>query len=357
MSSKVKFLLSGLMIVIFSLALTGCQQFMDLFGLNKPSTVATPTFSPPAATYTIMQSVTISTTTAGASIRYTTDGSTPTSTSGTVFSATISVAATKTIKAIAYKSGWTDSEVATASYTITGSVATPTFSPAAGKYLGTKTVTISSTTAGTSIRYTTDGSTPTSTSGTVYSTPISVATTEAINAIAYEAGWTDSAVATAAYTIGIQGIVSILAGTAVSPGSTDSPSRFKYPNGITTDGTNLYVADTGNCTIRKIVISTELVTTLAGTAGSPGSTDSPPRFYYPCGITTEGTNLYVADSANNTIRKIVISTGIVTTIAGIAGSAGSTDSPALFDYPEGITTDGTNLYVADSDNDTIREIK
>ncbi|MBI5236082.1 MAG: hypothetical protein HY886_07530, partial [Deltaproteobacteria bacterium] len=77
--------------------------------------------------------------------------------------------------------------------------------------------------------------------------------------------------------------------------------------GITTDGTNLYVADTYNHTIRKIVISTGVVTTLAGTALSTGSTDgtgSVARFYNPFGITTDGTNLYVADTSNHTIRKI-----------------------------------------------------
>jgi len=85
-------------------------------------------------------------------------------------------------------------------------------------------------------------------------------------------------------------------------------ARFSAPNGITTDGTNLYVTDTGNSTIRKIVISTGVVTTLAGSsAGSSGSTDgtgTSARFYSPYGITTDGTNLYVADTFNHTIRKI-----------------------------------------------------
>ncbi|MGD0275413.1 MAG: carboxypeptidase regulatory-like domain-containing protein [Syntrophales bacterium] len=162
------------------------------------------------------------------------------------------------------------------------------------------------------------------------------------------------------------GAVTTLAGTAGSSGSTDgagSAALFNSPQGITTDGTNLYVADTINNTIRQIVISTGAVTTLAGTAGSSGSADgigSAARFSSPQGITTDGTNLYVADASNNTIRKIVISTGAVTTLAGAAGSSGSIDgtgAAALFNSPQGITTDGTNLYVADTDNNTIRKIQ
>ena len=161
------------------------------------------------------------------------------------------------------------------------------------------------------------------------------------------------------------GVVTTIAGSAGSSGSTDATgtsARFNYPTGITTDGTNLFVADTSNHTIRKIVISTGVVTTIAGSAGSSGSTNATgtsARFNYPYGITTDGTNLFVADQGNHTIRKIVISTGVVTTIAGSAGSTGSTDATgtsARFYYPQGITTDGTNLYVADTYNYTIRKI-
>ena len=162
------------------------------------------------------------------------------------------------------------------------------------------------------------------------------------------------------------GEVTTLAGTAGSYGSTDGTgiaALLQYPFGITTDGTNLYVADTGNYTIRKIVISTGEVTTLAGTARSYGSTNgtgTAARFNNPFGITMDGTNLYVADTGNHTIRKIVIATGEVTTLAGIAGSYGSTDgtgTAARFNNPFGITIDGTNLYVADTGNYTIRKIE
>jgi hypothetical protein len=93
----------------------------------------------------------------------------------------------------------TDSTVASATYTITGTVAAPTFSPAAGTYTTAQTVTLATTTPSASIRYTSDGSTPSSTVGTVFTTPLAVNSTTTIKAIGYEAGWTDSTVASATY--------------------------------------------------------------------------------------------------------------------------------------------------------------
>ena len=161
------------------------------------------------------------------------------------------------------------------------------------------------------------------------------------------------------------GAVTTLAGSAGIPGSTDgigSAGLFNSPSGITTDGTNLYVSDTGNRTIRKVVIATGAVTTLAGSAGTPGSTDgvgSTALFGTVFGITTDGTNLFVADTDNNTIRKVVITTGAVTTLAGSAGQIDNTDgagTAARFNSPVGITTDGANLYIADSSSDSIRKV-
>ena len=159
------------------------------------------------------------------------------------------------------------------------------------------------------------------------------------------------------------GVVTTLAGSATSGSSngTGAAAGFKNPRGITTDGTNVFVADSGNRTIRKIVIATKVVTTLAGSATS-GSVDGngiAATFNTPEGLATDGTSLYLTDSANHNIRKINISTTTVTTIAGstIAGSADGIGSAAGFNTPVGITTDGTNLYVADSKNNTIRTIE
>jgi hypothetical protein len=164
------------------------------------------------------------------------------------------------------------------------------------------------------------------------------------------------------------GVVTTFAGSAVTAGSDDgtgTTARLNYPHGVASDGAgNLFVTDSGNDTIRKIVIATGKVTTLAGTAGAAGGSDgtgATARFNFPQGVTSDGAgNLYVTDSGNNTIRKVVIGTGKVTTLAGSATAAGSDDGTgtnARFDSPLGVTSDGAgNLYVADSGNSEIRRI-
>jgi len=110
------------------------------------------------------------------------------------------------------------------------------------------------------------------------------------------------------------------------------------------------------------VIDNGTVSTLAGQSdnGSTDATGTSAKFNNPRGITTDGTNLYVVDHSNHRIRKIVISTGAVTTVAG-TGSSGSADNTtgtsASFNDPRGITTDGTYLYVADTKNHRIRKIE
>lgn len=171
------------------------------FLLSSSAAAATPTFSPAPGTYSSAQSVTISDATAGATIYYTTDGSTPT-TSSTVFTGPIAVSSTETINAIAVANGCSNSAVASGTYTIAPAAATPTFSPAAGTYTSAQTVAISDATTGATIYYTTDGSTPT-TSSTQYTGTISVKSTETIKAIAAATGFSTSAVASATYTINL----------------------------------------------------------------------------------------------------------------------------------------------------------
>lgn len=162
------------------------------------------------------------------------------------------------------------------------------------------------------------------------------------------------------------GVVTTIAGAAEIVGSTDGPGAtalFNQPGGVAVDAAGtVYVADTGNDTIRRITAAGQ-VSTVAGNPGAPGSTDGPAaaaRFNAPGAVTTDGANnIYVADSASNTIRKITPG-GVVSTVAGSPGIAGSQDgngSAAHFNAPEGITADVTgNLYVADTFNNTIRKI-
>jgi sugar lactone lactonase YvrE len=164
------------------------------------------------------------------------------------------------------------------------------------------------------------------------------------------------------------GVVSTLAGSAGLPGTTDgtgSGARFYDPQNLALDGYgNLYVVDGSADTVRKVVIATGVVTTIAGSPRSRGSTTntsgSSARFNDPSGVAVDSSgNIYVADSGNNTIR-MVTPAGYVTTIAGLAGSSGSADgngNGARFDAPSGVAVDSSgDIFVADTGNDTIREI-
>jgi hypothetical protein len=167
-----------------------------------PAQTAAPSFSPGGGTYTATQNVTITTSTSGATIRYTTNGTTPSPSNGTIYANPVSIAATTTLKAMAYKSGLTDSAVSSATYTInTGAVAAPIFSPGGGSYASAQSVSMTSATTGATIRYTTNGSTPTQAAGTIYTTPVTVAASMTLKALAYKTGLTDSPVTTASYTI------------------------------------------------------------------------------------------------------------------------------------------------------------
>jgi sugar lactone lactonase YvrE len=164
--------------------------------------------------------------------------------------------------------------------------------------------------------------------------------------------------------------VSTIAGSVGVVGSTDAngtSALFGQPNGIiaSPDGKTLYVADYGNNTIRQMVLSTGAVTTIAGSAGVAGTTDgtgSAARFNGPHLLTTDGTNLFVPDYNNNSIRQVVIATGVVTTLAGsTAGATGAVDATgtaARFNGPGGITItpDKSTLYVTDYNNGFIRKI-
>ncbi len=236
-----KFILS---IGFFAFLIAGCGGSSGGGSGTTTPTAATPTFTPAAGTFTAVQSVTLSDATSGASIYYTTNGSTPTSAS-TLYaaSAPIAVSATTTIEAMAIASGYLNSAVASATYTINLPAATPTFSPAPATYTAVQSVSLADTTTGASIYYTTDGSTPT-TASTLFSasTPIPVNATTTIKAIATATGYSTSAVATGTYTINLPAA----AMPTFSPAPGSYPSAQSVSLADTTTGASIYYTTDGS---------------------------------------------------------------------------------------------------------------
>jgi GH35 family endo-1,4-beta-xylanase len=159
-----------------------------------------------------------------------------------------------------------------------------------------------------------------------------------------------------------------LAGSPGRPAFTDGTGTgafFRNPVGVVSDTAgNIYVADTGNHVIRRVSPTGE-TTTIAGAPQAPGKADgkgSVATFTGPTGIALSGANLYIADTGNHTIRLITDIWGerTVATIAGKAGTSGAADGAAVatarFRSPAGLAVDGDALYVADTGNSTVREI-
>lgn len=209
-------------------------------GSSAPQADA-PTFSPTATDFgpVTPESIAISTTSGGAIICYTINGTTPATngstgcTTGTKYTSAVSISVNRTFNAVAGGTGFTDSTVSTSAYTFTGSA--PTVSPFGGTKPGPLTVTITAHDAGTSICYTTDNTHPTSdgagncTNGTAYSTPFSVATSSTVQAIEIKSGWNDGSIAQDTYTLTYN-----LTANLVGTGSVvSSPSNVNCPGTCT----------------------------------------------------------------------------------------------------------------------------
>jgi hypothetical protein len=203
-------------------------------------TVATPTFDPAPDTYTSAQDVTISCETEGATIYYTTDGTEPTQ-SSTQYTAPVAIETTTTLKANAFKPDWDTSEIASGLYTITGTIAVPTFSPAPGtEFTSSLDIEISCSTEDVTLYYTTDGTDPTE-SSTPYTDPITIDETTTFKAKAFREGWTPGAVATAIYT---------KTGTVAAPTFDPGPGSYSTAQTVTiscdTDDTTIYYTTDGS---------------------------------------------------------------------------------------------------------------
>src|SRR5271165_3666745 len=233
---KVKFIVPT---VINGKVYAGSASELDVFGLlNGATQAATPVISPAGQSFNPSIQVTITDSTTGASIYFTTDGSTPT-TASTKYTGAFTLTSTSTVNAIAAGTGLLQSPVVSATYTLITQVATPTFNPAPGYYATVQSVSISTTTANATIYYTTDGTTPT-TSSTKYTGPVAVGVTETLSAIAIASGLTNSVVSSGLYTIDLGGVSSINFPSGFTTGAMDLLGNAKL-NGNTlelTDGAN-----------------------------------------------------------------------------------------------------------------------
>lgn len=163
------------------------------------------------------------------------------------------------------------------------------------------------------------------------------------------------------------GTITELAGSTTGQGFVDGVgdmARFNLPGALLNDGAGtLYVVDSGNEALRSVALASNTVTTYAG-ASSLGSSDGAPslaRFSAPQGLAADDQFVYVADTGNDTIRRITLATGDVTTLAGVAGQPGQADgafADARFSQPQGIALDvaAGRLYVADTLNHTVRQL-
>ena len=258
---------------------------------------AAPVFAPAAGTYTAAQQVTLSVPTPGATIYYTTNGTNPT-TSSTRYTGPITVSSTQTLQALAVVSGFSPSVVASAAYTITLATAAPAFSPAAGSYTTVQNVTISDATAGAAIYYTVNGTTPTATS-TRYTSPITVASSQTIKAIALATGYTSSPIASAAFTI-----------TLTTAAPTFSPAAGTY-------------STAQSVAISDATAGAAIYYTVNGTTPSTASS----RYSGP-----------IAVSSTETIQAIAVATGYINSPAASAAytipkaASAPTFSPAAGTY-------------------------
>jgi hypothetical protein len=157
-----------------------------------------------------------------------------------------------------------------------------------------------------------------------------------------------------------------LAGAVYGYGAADDvggAARFDRPAGIVKVGNVLVIADTDNNTLRQVDLTSQVVTTVAGPAGvsreARNGIGAAARFDTITGLVSRGTTVYVTDATDGTIKAIDVATAAVTTVAGTSGMWGTTDgvgTGAKLAEPRGITSLGSRLFFVDSNGETVREL-
>jgi arabinan endo-1,5-alpha-L-arabinosidase len=365
---------SGLISALLAVSLlSGCGSNTSIV---QSTIAATPSFSLAAGSYAGSQSLTMTDGTAGSTIYYTTNGTTPTA-SSTQYTAPITIASSETVEAIAVAAGYANSVPAVESYSVTPNVATPVLSMATGSYTGAQTLTISEATSGASIYYTTNGTTP-----TIWSTPyagaITVASSETVAAIAVEAGNNNSPIVSATYTIippvAATPIFSLTAGNYASAQSltisdaTSNSTIYYTTNGTTpTTASTQYtgaVAVTSSETVEAIAVATGYTSSAVSSAAY---TITPPVAAIPVFSLTAGSHAgpqsltmtdstsgasiyYTTDGTTPTTSSTKYTSAITVsaseTVQAIAAETGYTNS-AVESVAYTITTDMGTLTTID----------
>jgi hypothetical protein len=284
----------------------------------------TPVFSPAGGTFVAVQTVTISDAAPGATIYYTSDGTTP-STGSAVYSGPITVSNNEVVQAIAAAPGYSNSSVGSAAFTINvPQTALPAFTPAGGTYATSQTVTISDATAGATIYYTTNGTTPTAASNP-YTGPITVSASETIQAIAIASGNSNSAVGSAVFTIN--------AGQTASPTFTPAGGTYSASQVVTisdaTPGALIYFTTNGTIPTPASILYTGPITvfnseTIQAIAIASGSSNS--------GVASAAFTIAAAQTASPTFTPATGTYSSIQTVTISDATAGA------FIY---YTTDGT----------------
>jgi sugar lactone lactonase YvrE len=286
---------------------------------------------------------------------------------------TLSKSGTTSIQVYASETGYSQSNYVSALYTLVlPPTATPAISLAAGYYSGPQTATITDSAAGAKIYYTTNGTFPAQNSN-LYSGPITVSSSETLVASAIAFGYSFSPAASAQYVIGgsSASLIYTVAGTGsygyTGNGGPTTLAELNFPNAVVKDGArNLYLSDSGNHMVRKVAAGTGIISIVAGTGtvgySGDGGAAASAELSSPDSLALDALgDLFIVDSDNGTIRKVNLTSGIITTYAGnptaTAPGDGGQATAASLGFIGGIAIDASrNIFIADGDRNTIREV-
>ncbi len=311
---------------------------------------APPVISLASGTYRSVQTATLSSSTPGAGFFYTTNGSTPT-TSSSWYSGPITISSNETIQAITWANNYNTSTISSAAYTIQLPAAVPLFSPPGGTYKSTQSVSINCSSKNAVIYYTTNGSAPT-TGSAIYSSPVTVSSNETLTAMALTPGGSDSQVSQASYAI-----TSPAAPPVYSPAAGGYHAVQTVTLSDATSGAIIYYTTNGSTPtsqssryIGPITVSAS--TNFQAAALAPGGSLSPvTKAWYTITLPAAVPVISPAPGTYNAIQSVVLnsSTPNTTIYYTLDGTYPTTSSP-VYSGPIKATTNTAIIAIASAPN-------